>query len=109
MKYSKFLRMLKKFGSIDKSWSGLEKPKNHTLTYALKQIEQPAKPCRLECGQLVKNQVIEYRRSNMKNIPWLEKCVSCKLYKDPRTGLMVDHRSLAQLYPKRTSFYTVDE
>ena len=101
MKYAKFCRLLKKYGEVDKSWAGITKAKNHTITLALRELKPIYKQCEFACGQEVANQHIEYKRVDHKHIRWLKKCASCGLYQNPQTGEMVDHRTLCKYFPNR--------
>ncbi len=104
MKYAKFVRELRKYGLVDKSWIANKEDQkilNHTVTLALKQLKPNLRDCEFSCGRQVENQVIEYRR--LPRIPdmWLRKCASCGLYQHPETGEMVDHRLINKWFPPR--------
>ena len=104
MKYAKFCREIKKYGLVDKSWSGLKDIQNHTVTLAVKELKPVYKPCQLNCGQEVANQHIEYKRIDNAQVRWLTKCDNCGLYQDPQTLDMVDHRCLNKYFPKRSTY-----
>ena len=107
MKYAKFVREIKKYGEVDKSWAhnnGHERPvMNHTVPLAIRELKPVYRPCVFDCGREVSNQHTEYRRVDYRDVRWLEKCVSCGLYKNPRTGEMMDHRSVNKYFPPRNN------
>ena len=112
MKYAKFVRELKKYGSVDKSWIAFredQKIRNHTITLALRELKPNLRACEFACGQQVANQVVEYRRLPRLNGIWLRKCAACGLYEHPETKEMVDHRVINKWFPPRNKYYIEDE
>jgi cob(I)alamin adenosyltransferase len=113
VKYAKFVKAISKYGVVDKSWiqnNGHELPvKNHTVPVAIRELIPIYRPCQFNCGREVANQHTEYRRVDNKQVRWLEKCVSCGLYKHPQTGEMMDHRSLNKFFPPRNKTFIEDE
>lgn len=110
MKYTKFVREIKKYAEVDKSWAANhhhEKINNHSIPVAVRELKPIYKPCELGCGQDVSNQHIEYRRTHHNT--WLIKCMTCSLYQDPKTGLMVDHRCVNKFFPPRNTRLIEDE
>lgn len=112
MKYARFVRQLKKYGSVDKSWIAVkenQKIQNHTITVALRELNPQIKPCEFSCGREVENQVVEYRRLPRLTGIWLRKCATCGLYEHPETKQMVDHRVINKWFPPRNSSTIRDE
>lgn len=101
MKHNKYLRQLKKFGNIDKFWSGYREVNNHTFPYALTELKPVARKCELTCDKMVENQRIQYQRVDWDIARWITKCDTCGLYQDPRTGEMVDHRCLNKYFMRK--------
>lgn len=106
MKYAKFVKQLRKYGSVDKSWAGSERGQkilNHTIPLAVSELKPVSRPCELLCGREVVNQVVEYRKLARLPRIWLRKCASCGLYQHPVTGEMVDHRVINKYFPPRNT------
>lgn len=105
MKYAKFVKELRKYGIVDKSWiqnNGHELPvKNHTVPVAIRELKPITRPCEFKCSEQVANQVVEYRRLGHKQRIWIRKCQNCGLYEHPVTGEMVDHRLINKYFPPR--------
>lgn len=113
MKYAKYVRQLRKYGILDKSWAGViggtNKIQNHTVPLAIKELKTQMRPCEFKCGELVPNQVVEYRRLGNKQRIWVRKCQNCGLYEHPQTGEMVDHRVINKYFPPRNTVSTSEE
>lgn len=104
MKYAKYVRELRKYGIVDKSWAGEREGQcilNHTIPLAVRELLPQMRPCEFKCGQDVENQVVEYRRLGQERRIWVRKCQSCGLYEHPQTGEMVDHRLINKWFPPR--------
>lgn len=109
MKYAKFCRQLRKYGKVDKSWSGMGKINNHTIPLAIIELNPVPRICELACGQQVENQHIEYRRIQHKNATWLVKCTNCGLYQDPVTGRMRTHKELRTYFMYNNKLSNAEE
>lgn len=106
MKYAKYVRQLRKYGILDKSWAAnhhSEKIQNHSIPLAIKELKSQMRPCEFKCREQVANQVVEYRRLGHKQRIWVRKCQNCGLYEHPQTKEMVDHRLINKYFPPRNS------
>jgi hypothetical protein len=68
-------------------WRGkvvdVNEKENPTLNFEIKKLKSVEKVCSLGCGDVVKDQVIEYRLNTVFGIHWRTKCTSCNLYLTP--------------------------
>lgn len=56
---------------------------NPTLNFEIKKLRPIQKACMLSCGDVVTDQVVEYRMLTYPEIHWRTKCNACKLYVSP--------------------------
>lgn len=75
---------------------------NPTLGYRLKKFKSEPKLCELNCGRMVKNQVIEHRVYTEPELHWRTKCTNCKKTVGPNGELIHDNK---QVYPIFLSYF----
>lgn len=63
-------------------------------------IHAEPRPCRMGCGQTLKNQVIEYRQGQNPYIHWKVRCANCHNYLNPNGGDFIQGVEVSNAYAR---------
>jgi hypothetical protein len=72
---------------IDDQWVTIDKQVNPSLGFKLKKINPHIEACQLGCGDIVEDQVIQYRMYAFDE-GWRTRCVNCQKALDPDGNLV---------------------